>query len=234
MSFTSSTPAPTSTDGKPTSKTSIPCSIVFSESLAVASPLTSSAFVVDGGTISGLAGSGSAYTFNIDVTNPSTETEKKIRCVLQAGKVKDSADNTNSAVAVLVRNFDQKVPALTFDTPTLGGSDGATATSTAKFVINVDGTSAFYSTGDVFLSKVDVTKLGVSSGTISSVVVKRASGATLTDDSYPVATIEVNVSDVRRSPGSVITLSVQSGVVKDRAGNSSASTTKDLIIPGAG
>ena len=233
VSFTSSTPAPTSTDAKPTSKTSIPCSIVFSESLASTSALTSAAFTVEGGTISGLTGSGSAYTFNVDVTNPSTETEKKIRCVLQAGKVKDSADNTNSAVAVLVRNFDQKVPALSFSTPTLGGSTAAAATATAQYVIAVDGTSAFYSTGDVFLSKVDLTKLAISNGIISSVVVKNGS-TVLTDDSLPVTSIEVNVTGVSRAPGNVVTLSVMSGAVKDRAGNSSAATSKDLVIPGAG
>ena len=233
VSFTSSTPAPTSTDAKPTSKTSIPCSIVFSESLASTSALTSAAFTVEGGTISGLTGSGSAYTFNVDVTNPSTETEKKIRCVLQAGKVKDSADNTNSAVAVLVRNFDQKVPALSFSTPTLGGSTAAAATATAQYVIAVDGTSAFYSSGDVFLSKVDLTKLAISNGTIASVVVKNGS-TVLTDDSLPVTSIEVNVTGVSRAPGNVVTLSVMSGAVKDRAGNSSAATSKDLVIPGAG
>jgi len=91
-----------------------------------------------------------------------------------------------------------------------------------------------YASGDVYLSKLDITKLGVSEGVIATVVAKDAGGSTLSSDSAPIATIEVNLTGINRAPGNVVTLSVGAGLVKDRAGNSSAATSKDLVVPGAG
>ncbi len=139
LSLASSTAAPTSTDDKPTNKTSIPCSLVFSE---VVTGLTAAAFQVENGAISGLAGSGSVYTFNVDVAAPTT-IDKKVRVVLMAGKVADSVGNLNSSVAVLLRNYDGNVPTLDFGTPTLGGSTLAGTASAVSATTMTVGSAAF-------------------------------------------------------------------------------------------
>jgi hypothetical protein len=130
LSLASSTAAPTSTDDKPTNKTSIPCSLVFSEAVT---GLTAASFQVENGAISGLTGSGSVYTFNIDVAAPTT-VDKKVRAVLMAGKVADSVTNLNSSVAVLLRNYDGTVPTLDFGTPSLALSSVNSASGTASGV----------------------------------------------------------------------------------------------------
>ena len=138
LSLASSTAAPTSTDDKPTNKTSIPCSLVLSESVT---GLTAASFQVENGAISGLTGSGSVYTFNLDVSAPTT-VDKKVRAVLMAGKVADSVGNLNSSVAVLLRNYDGTVPTLDFGTPALALSSVNTTSGTATAVSATTATHA--------------------------------------------------------------------------------------------
>ncbi len=224
LSLSSSTAAPTATDSKPTNRTSIPCSLVFSESVT---GLSAASFQVEGGAISGLTGAGSAYTFNVDVSAPTTA-DKKVRVVLMAGKVQDAVANTNSSVAVLLRNYDGTVPTLDLDPATPPALTGTGSTSAARsngtftFKINNGGTS------DVLLTKFDKTKIIAIGGTIDSI--------TTTDDSGSPAKITgvtVNVT-LPRAAGNVVTLQALPGALTDAAGNKNASSSASLTVPGAG
>lgn len=215
LSLASSTAAPTSTDDKPTNRTSIPCSLVFSEAVT---GLTAASFQVENGAISGLTGSGSVYTFNVDVSAPTT-TSKKVRVVLLAGKVQDAVGNLNSSVAVLLRNYDGTLPTLDFATPTLANS--GSNDSKATFVINVNNSGA----SDVLSAKFDKTKLQILGGTVDSI--------TPTSSSGKLTSISVVVT-LPRAAGNTVTVTAQPGVVTDVAGNKNALSTGVLTVPGAG
>ena len=219
LSLASSTAAPTSIDDKPTNKTSIPCSLVFSETVT---GLTAAAFQVEGGSISGLTGSGSVYTFNVDVSAPTT-IDKKVRVVLQAGKVADAVGNLNSAVAVLVRNYDGTAPTLDFATPTVSGTAGTDNDSKGTFVINVNNSAA----SDVLATKFDKSKIIAIGGTIDSIT-PTTSGSPL-----KVTAITVVVT-FPRGPGNSVTLQALPGVVTDVSGNKNVLSTGVLMTPGAG
>ncbi len=215
-SLTSSVPAPTATDTKPTNKTSIPCSIVFSEPV---SGLTASSFQVDNGSISSLSGSGSAYTFSLDVAAPLTAS-KQVRVLLASNKVTDVVANQNSSVAVLVRNYDGVVPTLDFATPTLTGTAG-TAESKANFVVSLNNGG----TSDVLSTKFDKTQITTSLGTIESIT-------PTTSGNYITGFTAVVVFP--RSIGAAVTLTANPGTVTDVAGNKNVSSSATLTVPGAG
>ena len=222
LSLTSTTAAPTTTDDKPTNRTSIPCSLVFSEAVT---GLTAAAFQVENGSISGLSGAGSAYTFNVDVAAPTTDT-KKVRVVLMASKVQDVVATTNSSVAVLVRNFDGTAPTLNFQAPSLPIAGGlGTTTSKGTFVIDINGGA----TSDVLATKFDATKLNVLGGSIDSITTSTAT----VNSTLRITQITVNVT-MPRAAGNVVTLTAAPGVITDLAGNKNASTSSSLTIPGAG
>lgn len=215
LSLASSTAAPTSTDDKPTNRTSIPCSLVFSEAVT---GLSAASFQVENGTISGLSGSGSVYTFNVNVSSPTT-VSKKVRVVLLAGKVQDAVGNLNSSVAVLLRNYDGTLPTLDFATPTLANSGANDSKGT--FVINVNNGGA----SDVLTTKFDKSKIQVLGGTVDSITSASSSGK--------LTSITVVVT-LPRAAGNTVTVTAQPGVVTDVAGNKNALTTGLLTVPGAG
>jgi len=223
LSLTSSTPAPTATDLKPTNLTSIPCTIVFSEPLATA--LKASDLTVAGGSVSSVSGDGSVFSFNVDVS-PANDAHK-VSVLLAEKKVSDSVANQNSSVAVLVRNFDRDLPVITASAPAPTGST-TTSESKAAFAFTVTGNAG--GTTDCLLSTFDKSKISMSPaiGSIESI--------TTTDDSGSPAKITgftVNVVYQRNTGGNVI-VTAAPGTITDRAGNKNVSTASTLLNPSNG
>jgi len=225
LAMTSSTPAPTSTDPKPTNLPSIPCSITFSEPVT---GMAAGVFQVENGSVSGFVQqTPSLYKFNVDVT-PGAPLSKKVRVVLPAAagvglvKVLDSVGNANSSVAVLVRNYDGVIPTLNYVTPALV-STSSVHDAKGTFVININSATT-PTTSDVPLASFDPSQLSVVGGTIDSI--------TETHSSSPSKLLTITVSvTLPRGAGNVVTLSALPGVVTDAAGNQNASSSMQLIVP---
>ena len=223
LSLTSSTPAPTSVDLKPTNLTSIPCTIVFSEPLAAA--LKASDLTVSGGSVSSVSGDGSVFSFNVDVS-PANDAHK-VSVLLAEKKVSDSVANQNSSVAVLVRNFDRDLPVITASAPAPVGST-TTSESKAAFAFTITGNAG--GTTDSLLSSFDKSKISISPsiGAIESI--------TTTDDSASPAKITgftVNVI-YQRNSGSNVIVTAAPGTITDRAGNKNVSVSSTLANPNNG
>jgi hypothetical protein len=223
LSLTSSTPAPTATDLKPTNLTSIPCTIVFSEPLAAA--LKASDLTVSGGSVSSVSGDGSVFSFNVDVS-PANDAHK-VSVLLPEKKVSDSVANQNSSVAVLVRNFDRDLPVITASAPVPTGST-TTSESKAAFAFTITGNAG--GTTDSLLSTFDKSKISMSPavGSIESI--------TTTDDGATPAKITgftVNVI-YQRNTGSNVIVTAAPGTITDRAGNKNVSVASTLANPSNG
>ncbi len=229
LSLSSTTAAPTSTDTKPTNRTSIPCSLVFNEAVynpgATLTNLTAATvgtyFTVDGGTISGFTGSGTNYSFNVDVGSPANVL-KTVKVVFQAGKVQDAVGNLNSAAAVLVRNYDGIPPSVAIDAGTLAGTPGTatTYTSTVTFVLTIAGGSG---QSDVLATRFDPSKISISGGTLDSIT------PASTGSPAKLNTVTV-VATVPRQPGNTVVLNVAPGMVTDVAGNRNDPASQTLTI----
>jgi len=105
--------AATSSTANPTTKTSVPMTVTFSESVT---GFDSSDLSVTGGVISNfIATSGSIYTFEFIPTSNSTGT---FSIDIAAGAAKDAANNNSTAATQFSRTFYTQTPTLTGTTPT--------------------------------------------------------------------------------------------------------------------
>jgi len=196
-----------------TNRTTIPCSLVFSETVT---GLATTSFQAFNSTVTNLAGSGSAYTFDLAVTSPGVDT-KPVKVVLIAAKVKDVVLTDNNTVAVFSRTYDGLKPTLTIPAPTIAASSAAATYCNTSFVLTVGG-------GDSKAVKLDVSKLTVVGGTIDSV----------TPAGSPYLTsITVNVT-MPRGAGNVVTLSASPGLIIDDAGNKNDLTSQSATVPAGG
>jgi hypothetical protein len=143
----------TTTATSPTNASSIPVTVTFNRSV---SNFTSSGVNVTNGTITGFAGSGTTYTFNVAPTADGTVT-----VTVTAGAATDSAGNSNTAAPTPVSVIsDRTNPTVTVNT-TVAGQFTGTASDATSGIANVkisifDGTSTKYWDGTGFNSASEV------------------------------------------------------------------------------
>ncbi|MEZ4705112.1 MAG: Ig-like domain-containing protein [Bdellovibrionota bacterium] len=156
-----------STLSSPTNASPIPVTITFSESVT---GFTSGDLTVGNGTISGFAGSGTTYTFNV---TPSSEGGVTID--VGAGVAQDAAGNTNNAASQLVVAYDTTSPT------TLITSNATSPTNTSPILITVIFSEPVtgFANGDIVVT--NGTKSGFAgSGTTYTVNVTPAGDGTIT------------------------------------------------------
>lgn len=166
---TSPTTTISSTFPDPSNVSPIPITVVFSEAVT---GFTAADVVVTNGTISGFAGSGDTYTFNLAPT-----ADGLVTVDVAAGVANDAAGNPNAAATQFTIVFDQTAPSLTLSTTAGSPTNLSPIPVTATFSQAVTG--------------FDISDINVTNGTVSNFA---GSGTTYTFDVTPTADGDVIVN----------------------------------------
>ncbi|MFB8794739.1 MAG: Ig-like domain-containing protein [Microcoleus sp.] len=170
-----------------------PVTATFSESTT---NFVDTDITVTNGTVSGLSGSGTTYTFTVTPTSQGTVTVD-----VPSSVATDAAGNNNTATTALTRTFDSTAPTVTINQD--AGQPDPTAASTVNFAVVFSETVTGFDSTDITLGGT----AGATTATVSG------SGTTY------------NVAVTGMTAAGTVTASVKADAASDAGGNTSTAST---------
>lgn len=184
--FDNSQPSVTlgTTAPNPSNTTPIPVTVTFSEAVT---GFTASGLTLVNATVSGFAGSGTTYSFNLVPSGQGT-----VSATVNAAVAQDTAGNNNTASATLSRTFDSVRPTLTLSTTaseptnvspipvTATFSEAVTGFTSGAVVVTNGAVSGFSGSGTTYTFNVTPTGNNVVTINVAAGVAQDAAGNTNT------------------------------------------------------